>query len=160
MKTNNELKSTATFYKENGYAEFSTFFRVKFTKDADVVVVKNATKDIIGTFGDVIIRALKSRMDLCVSMLMRNCDKVTFANEHCIQFKKANGQLHTFNRDAFAYMESAITMLQEGRIDEIVKIPEICQQIAKALYWVPEEDRKERNGIGFDKVISTIIKWI
>lgn len=151
------LKSTATFYEENGYAEFSTFFRVKFTKNANVVIVKNATEDIIGTFGDVIIRALELRMDSCVSMLMRNCDKVTFANEHCIQFKKANGQLHTFNRESFVYMKSAITMLQEGRIGEIIKTPGICRQIAKALYWIPEEDKRERNGIGFGRLVSTMI---
>lgn len=156
MKETN-LKSTATFHEENGYAEFSTFFRVAFTKDADVVFVKTPTEDVIGTFADTIIRALELRMDSCVSVLMRNYDKVTFANEHCIQFKKANGQLHTFNRESFVYMKSAITMLQEGRIGEIIKTPGICRQIAKALYWIPEEDKKERNGIGFGRLVSVMI---
>lgn len=147
-------------YPENGYAEFTTFFRVKFTEDMPCVVksFESMHEDIVGTFGDVIIRALETRMDSCVSMLMRNNDKITFANAEIIQFKKNNAQVHTFNHQSFEIMQDAIERLRSGEIYDILHFPEQCRQIAKALYWVPEEDKKERNGIGFGRLISTILE--
>lgn len=156
------LKSTAVVYPENKYAEFSTFFRVKFTEDVDVAPVdpRGLDLDTIGTFADVIIRALEARMDSCVCMLMRNSDKVVFANEQCIQFKKNNGQIHVFDFTSFKVMQEAIDALMRGNIAYILNSGHACEQIAKALYWVPEEDRKEINGIGFGKLTSVIINYI
>lgn len=152
------LKSTATVYKENGYAEFSTFFRVKFTEHIGVKMDIQALElDIIGTFADVIIRALEARMDSCVCMLMRNSDKITFADEHSIQFKKNNGQFHVFCHTSFEVMQETVKALKEGNLNYVLNSVYACEQVAKALYWVPEEDRKERNGIGFGRLVSVII---
>lgn len=157
--SNSNLKSTAVVYPENKYAEFSTFFRVKFTEDVDAkpMNIGALELDVIGTFADVIIRALESRMDSCVSMLMRNSDKVTFANDQFIQFKKNNGQLHVFNHTSFEVMQDTIEALKKGDLAYILNSVYACDQIAKALYWVPEEDRKERNSIGFGRLVSVII---
>lgn len=153
------LKSTATVYPENRYAEFSTFFRVKFTEDvvAKPINCRALELDIIGTFADVIIRALEARMDSCVSMLMRNSDKVTFADEVVIQFKKNNGQIHVFNHASFEVMQDTVKALENGNLAYVLDSEYACDQIAKALYWVSEEDRKERNGIGFGRLVSVII---
>jgi hypothetical protein len=153
------LKSTATVYPENRYAEFSTFFRVKFTEDVVTKPINSRALelDIIGTFADVIIRALEARMDSCVSMLMRNSDKVMFADEMVVQFKKNNGQIHTFNHSSFEVMQDAVNALENGNLAYVLDSEYTCDQIAKALYWVPEEDRKERNGIGFGRLVSVII---
>lgn len=153
------LKSTAVVYPENKYAEFTTFFRVKFTEDVDAkpIDIRTLELDIIGTFADVIIRALEARMDSCVSMLMRNSDKIVFANEQFVQFKKNNGQLHVFNHASFEVMRDAIEALKKGDLAYVSNSVYACDQIAKALYWVPEEDRKERNGIGFGRLVSVII---
>lgn len=156
--SNSNLKSTATVYKENGYAEFSTFFRVKFTEHIGVKMDIQALElDIIGTFADVIIRALEARMDSCVCMLMRNNDKITFADEHSVQFKKNNGQFHVFCHTSFEVMQDTIEALKKGDLKYILNSQYACEQVAKALYWVPEEDRKERNGIGFGRLVSVII---
>lgn len=162
MKTNNKLKSTAVVYPENGYAEFSTFFRVKFTEDVDTkpIDIRALELDIIGTFADVIIRALEARMDSCVCMLMRNSDKVTFANEKCVQFKKNNGQLHVFDHASFDVMQDTIKAVKSSDLTYILNSAYACDQIAKALYWVSEEDRKERNGIGFGRLVSVIINTL
>jgi hypothetical protein len=152
------LKSTATVYKENGYAEFSTFFRVKFTEHVGIPIdIKALELDIIGTFADVIIRALEARMDSCVCMLMRNSDKVMFADENVVQFKKNNGQIHVFNHTSFEVMQDTIKALKGGDLRYILNSQYACEQVAKALYWVSEEDRKERNGIGFGRLVSVII---
>ena len=152
------LKSTATVYKENGYAEFSTFFRVKFTEHTGIKMdIRALELDIIGTFADVIIRAVEARMDSCVCMLMRNSDKITFADEQSVQFKKNNGQFHVFSHISFKVMQDIIVALKNGEFAYILDSKYACDQIAKALYWVPEEDRKERNGIGFGRLVSVII---
>jgi hypothetical protein len=152
------LKSKATVYKENGYAEFSTFFRVKFTEHVGIPIdIKALELDIIGTFTDVIIRALEARMDSCVCMLMRNSDKVIFADENVVQFKKNNGQFHVFCHTSFKVMQDTIKALNEGDLPYLLTSKRACEQVAKALYWVPEEDRKERNGIGFGRLVSVII---
>lgn len=156
------LKSCATVYQENGYAEFSTFFRVKFTEDVDIKPIDSQALswDIISTFADVIIRALEARMDSCVSMLMRNSDKIMVANSQFVQFKKNNGQIHVFNHASFKVMQDTIKELKDGHLTYVLDSSYACDQIAKALYWVPEEDRKERNGIGFGKLVSVIINNI
>jgi len=153
------LKSTAIVYPENGYAEFSTFFRVKFTEDIDVkpIDIRALELGVIDTFADVIIRALEARMDACVCMLMRNSDKVMIANDQFVQFKKNNGQLHIFSHASFQVMQDTIEALKNGEFEYILNSMYACDQIAKALYWVPEEDRKERNGIGFGRLVSVII---
>lgn len=157
--SNSNLKSTAVVYPENKYAEFSTFFRVKFTEDVDTkpIDIRTLKLDIIGTFADVIIRALEARMDSCVSMLMRNSDKVMIANEKFVQFKKNNGQLHVFDHTSFNVMRDTVKAIQNGDLAHVLNSKYACDQIAKALYWVPEEDRKERNGIGFGRLVSVII---
>lgn len=157
--SNSNLKSTATVYKENGYAEFSTFFRVKFTEEVDAkpMDIRALELDIIDTFADVIIRALEARVDSCVSMLMRNSDKIMFANDQFVQFKKNNGQLHVFHHSSFEVMQDTIKALKNGEMAYVLNSAYACDQIAKALYWVSEEDRKERNGIGFGRLISVII---
>lgn len=157
--SNSNLKSTATVYKENEYAEFSTFFRVKFTKKvkAQPMDIRALELDIIGTFADVIIRALEARMDSCVSMLMRNSDKIMFANDQFVQFKKNNGQLHVFHHSSFKVMQDTIVALKNGEFAYILNSVYACDQIAKALYWVSEEERKERNGIGFGRLVSVIM---
>lgn len=157
--SNSNLKSTANVYPENGYAEFSTFFRVKFTEEVDMkpIDIQALELDVIGTFADVIIRALEARMDSCVCMLMRNSDKVMFANKQFVQFKKNNGQLHVFNHVSFKVMQDTIKALKGGDLKYIPNSQYACEQVAKALYWVPEEDRKERNGIGFGRLVSVII---
>lgn len=154
------LKSTATVYPEN--IEFTTSFSVKFTKDANPKPIDTRALewDIVGTFADVIIRALETRMSSCLNMLMRNSNRIIFANEYLIQFKKNNGHLHVFNRTSFDVMRTTIEALKEGRITCILNSIQACDQIAKALYWVPEEDRKERNGIGFGRLVSVIINII
>lgn len=154
-----DLKSTAVVYPENKYAEFSTFFRVKFTEDVDAkpMDIRALELKVIEIFADVIIRALKARMDSCVSMLMRNSDKVMFANEQFIQFKKNNGQLHVFNHASFEVMQNTIEELKRGNKTYVLDSAYACDQIAKALYWVPEEDRKERGDIGFGRLVSVII---
>ena len=112
--------------------------------------------DVIGTFADLIIGALKSRREACLDMLMRNVDNIIFNNGQQITFKKNNGQIHTFNIHSYEIMEQAIIMIEKGEIRRM--IPAHYDQIAKALYWV--EKPADRNGISFGNLISCVTGMI
>lgn len=151
--TNNNLKSSAKVFK--GYSEFTTLFRIQH-KDWDEGFVPNhdAWKDVLGSWADVCINALESRMDSCVSMLFRNRNNILKANETQIVFKKNNGLLHSFNHSSFEAMEDMVIDLKKGNWDYVKNNRIGLFQLLKALYWV--EDRNERKGIGFGELISVI----
>ena len=112
--------------------------------------------DVIGTFAELIIGALKSRREACLDMLMRNVDNIIFNNGQQITFKKNNGQIHTFNIHSYEIMEQAIIMIEKGEIRRM--IPAHYDQIAKALYWV--EKPSDKNGISFGNLISCVTEMI
>lgn len=158
-KINNNLVSTATVNSENKYAEFTTFFRIPFNNvDPSTIFTDNRDrwKEIFSEWSEVCIRALELRMDSCVSMLFRNRNNVVVSNEYQVVFKKANGQYHSFNHPSFKAMEAMKEYLEKG-IWKLGK-PEQAwvRQLLKSLYWIPEEDKQERNGYSFGQLISCL----
>lgn len=151
--TNNSFKSSAKVLNE--YSEFTTLFRIQH-KDCNESFVPNhdAWKDILGSWADVCIKALESRMDSCVSMLFRNRNNILKANEIQIVFKKNNGLIHSFNHPSFQAMEDMVIDLKKGNWNFVKNNHIGLFQLLKALYWV--EDRSERKGFGFGELISTI----
>lgn len=149
----NNLTSSAKVYAE--YAEFTTLFRVAF-KHGEVAVDHNRWMRLLEAWADVCILALETRMDSCVSMLFRNRDNIIKADEHQIIFKKANGQIHAFNHFSFRTMEDMLKALQQKDWKGVMSSNVGCRQILKALYWIPEEHRKDHGGFGFGQLISCL----
>ena len=146
--SNTNLVSSATVYPKNGYAEFTTLFRIKFS---------NPNKDIeynIIDWRDVL--ALEMRMDACVSMLFRNRDNVISSNEHEVVFVKKNGIAHTFRHASFNAMEQMIGAIKGGHWDFIRDFPAGVAQLRKALYWIDAEDKKDHGSFGFGQLISCL----
>lgn len=161
-KTNNNLVSTATVNSENKYAEFTTFFRISFNNVDPATVCpydQNCWKEIFAAWSEVCIRALESRMDACVSMLFRNRNNVVVSNQFQIIFKKANGQYHAFNHPSFRAMEAMKEYLENGNWKLYRPGQSGVQQLQKALYWIPEEDKQEKGGYGFGQLISCLEKF-
>lgn len=153
----NSLKSSAKTYVENGYSEFSTFFRIPYKEwDTDFVPNHDVWKDILSTWAKVCIKALESRMDSCVSMLFRNRNNVIKANEHQVVFKKKNGTIHSFNHASFKAMEDMIESLNKDDWHSVRANKLGIHQLLKALYWVDDEDKAELLGIGFGQLINTV----
>ena len=90
-------------------------------------------------------------------MLFRNRKNVIKANEDQIIFKKQNGLMHAFNHHSFRAMEDFVIDLKKGNWEYIEDNRLGCLQLLKALYWVPEEDRKDICGIGFGELITVVV---
>lgn len=157
--TNNNLVSTAKVYNENQYAEFTTLFRIPF-KEMPIDEIyenrRNLYADLLGSWADVCILALNMRMDACVAMLFRNKDNILVSNELQVIFKKSNGQIHAFYHPSFNAMERMIKHFQSGNWRAIENDTLGVRQLLKALYWIPEEDKKERGSFGFGQLISCL----
>lgn len=148
-------KSTANVYNDNRYAEFTTLFRIPF-KDGEVPYNEHVWKDLLGSWADVLILALESRMDSCVSMLFRNRNNVIMADEYRVVFKKANGQIHSFNHLSFQVMEIMLNTIKLGNWDEFMSQEAGVRQLLKALYWIPEDQRQDHGGFSFGQLISCL----
>lgn len=153
---NNNLVSSAVVYPNNQYAEFTTLFRIPFKESDDYVTTRQCWTDLMGSWADTCIRALNMRMDSCVSMLFRNRENVLRADEYSIVFKKSNGQIHSFNHPSFNAMLTMVDTLKRGYWDRFKEDKAGIRQLLKALYWIPEEDRKDHGGFGFGQLISCL----
>ena len=149
----NNFTSSAKVFSENQYSEFTTLFRIPF-KNGNVERNPHLWKDLIGSWAEVMITALEMRMDSCVSMLFRNRDNIIHSDEYQVIFKKANGQIHAFNHFSFRAMEDVKKALQQRDWDGITNVG--ARQILKALYWIPEDMRKDHGGFGFGQLISCL----
>lgn len=158
-KTNNNLVSTAIVNCEGKYSDFTTFFRIPFN-NVDPATIFTGTadrwKEVFAAWSEVCIRALEARMDACVSMLFRNRNNVVISNEFQVVFKKSNGHYHAFNHPSFKAMEEFKEYLMNGYWTSYKPEQAWVQQLLKALYWIPEEDKQERNGYGFGELISCL----
>ena len=162
-KTNNNLVSTAEVYCENKYAEFTTSFRIQFNNVDPATIFTGRTdrwKEIISAWSEVCVRALEARMDACVSMLFRNRNNVVISNEYQVIFKKSNGHYHAFNHPSFKAMEEFKEYLEYGAWTSYKPQQVWVRQLLKALYWIPEEDKQERDGYGFGELISCLEEFI
>ena len=158
-QTKNNLVSTAKVNYENKYAEFSTFFRIPFNNVDPITLFKGHTdtwKEVFSAWSEVCISALESRMDSCVSMLFRNRNNIVVSNEHQIIFKKSNGQYHAFNHPSFQAMEEFKEYLENGNWKLFKPSQQWVRQLLKALYWIPEEDKQEKNNYSFSQLISCL----
>lgn len=160
-QTNTNLVSSARVFTENKYSEFTTLFRIPFKETLIEEVYENRDywKDILGSWAETCILALNLRMDSCVSMLFRNKERILISNKFQVVFKKANGQIHAFNHPSFEAMERMVKQLQCGDWEAINRDHVGVRQLLKALYWIPEEDRKDHGGFGFGQLISCLEKF-
>ena len=129
---------------------------VPFKQDYAIQRTRVDYADVIGTFAELIIEALKSRREACLDMLIRNIDNIVFNDGQQIIFKKNNGQIHAFNVPSYKTMEEAINMIKKGEIRKL--IPAHYDQIAKALYWI--EKPEDKSGISFGNLISCVTEMM
>ena len=159
MANKNDFVSTVNVDFENKYAEFTTLFRVPFN-DVDPATTFNGDmnrwKHILKAWAEVCIRALEARMNSCVSMLFRNRNNIEVSNGFQIIFKKSNGQYHSFNHPSFRAMEEMKEYLENKDWNSYAPSTSWVRQLLKALYWIPEEDKQEREGYGFGQLISLL----
>lgn len=151
--------TTAKVFVENRYSEFTTFFRIPFKEVPYDEVYKDSHycwRDLLGSWTDVCIAALESRMDSCVSILFRNKNNILRSDEHQIIFIKPNGHIHHFNHASFKAMEEMVSAFQKGNWNAIKDNELGVRQLLKALYWIPESDKVDHGSFGFGQLISSL----
>lgn len=160
MKNNTNLVSSAKVYQENQYAEFTTLFRIPF-KESDGTALERVTpSEIIAAWSEVLIFALESRMDALVSILFRNRNNVTYADAALIQFKKSNGQIGYFSHPSFMVMEDTLKALKQRDWGGVLHRAGAVSQMLQALYWIPEDMKKDRCNISFTMLIEELMNRI
>ena len=146
-------------FVENGYSKFTTTFTINHGI-GDKSYPRVTFGEVFEAWAPVLKKALEARMESCISMLFRNKNNVISATEHSIVFKKNNGMIHRFNHSSFKLMEESIEHLDNKNWYYFIENPAVCSQILKALYWISEEDRKDRNNISFGNLISCLHEFI
>jgi hypothetical protein len=157
MKNNTNLVSSAKVYTENQYAEFTTLFRIPFKGSDGTVCEQIAFSEVIEAWSEVLISALESRMDALVSILFRNRNNVTYADSSFIQFKKSNGQIGYFSHHSFEVMENSLKALKQRDWRGVLYCAVAAEQLLYALYWIPEDMKKDRGIISFTMLIDQIM---
>lgn len=92
------------------------------------------------------------RNEACLSMLLKNRDRVIESDEECVVFRKPNGHLHFFNHSSFQAMEALVEALKEE--GPIVLDSLQVDQLLKA--WIPEKLKKDHQEFGFGELISCL----
>ena len=151
-------KTNAQVFIENRYAEFTTLFRIQFQDNTKGESLRPAHlwKDLLGSWAPVCIEALEARMESCISMLFRNRNNVLIANEMQVVYRKSNGQIHSFNHPSYKAMEAMVEFLKKGSWEDIKNDEVGIRQLLKALYWISDENKKDRGGFGFGQLISCL----
>lgn len=151
-------KINTQVFIENRYAEFTTMFRIQFqdnTKD-EPLRSSHVWKDLLGSWAPICIAALESRMESCISTLFSNRNNILFANDVQIVYRKSNGQVYEFNHPSYQAMETMVELLKQGSWEKIRNNEVGIRQLLKALYWIPEECKKDQGGFGFGQLISCL----
>lgn len=109
----------------------------------DVVYLTTAEGDpfsVIMDFKEVIVNALKKRMQSCMSQLMSHVEDIVHATDNRILYNTKHGTKH-FCRPSYEAMQSAVEKLNADDIN-LLSAHEI-NQIRKALYWVELKDTEK-----------------
>jgi hypothetical protein len=151
-------RTNAQVFVENRYAEFTTMFRIKFQDNTNGGFLRssNLWKDLLESWAPVCVEALEARMESCISMLFRNRNNVLIADNVQIIYRKSNGQIHAFNHHSYKAMEAMVEFLKKGSWEDIKNDEVGVRQLLKALYWIPEENKKDHGGFGFGQLISCL----
>lgn len=94
---------------------------------------------IIDNFKDLIVEALKKRMQSCIEQLMAHASDIIEASDVEILYDTKHGVKH-FCYPSYNVMNDAIEKLNTGNA-KLLNVMEI-KQIQKALYWVELKDTK------------------
>ena len=111
-------------------------------------------EDILHEWKDAIKLALELRMQHCISDLYKHRDSIYMADEHMVGYIKHN-RIKTFNHASYCAMEEALSILNQGKIDRILK-PRMVDQIIKGLFWIPEEIKNSNRKYGFGELVALL----
>lgn len=80
-----------------------------------------------------------------------------YADASFIQFKKNNGQIGCFSHHSFEVMEHSLKALKQRDWRGVLYHGVAAEQLLYALYWIPEDMKKDRGIISFTMLIDQLM---
>lgn len=116
---------------------------------------KDFAEKVFEAYTNVIVKALKARMEACVNNLIKHSDDIKYCDNKYITYVRKSGGEHTFSFNAYEAMRELVKKIQQYKLDDLTKLE--LKQIAKALYWV--EDKTDIEKYTFQDLIDVIDEY-
>lgn len=116
---------------------------------------KDFAEKVFEAYTNVIVEALKARMEACVNNLIKHSDDIKYCDNKYITYVRKSGGEHTFSFNAYEAMRELVKKIQQYKLDDLTKLE--LKQIAKALYWV--EDKTDIEKYTFQDLIDVIDEY-
>ena len=116
---------------------------------------KDFAEKVFEAYTNVIVEALKARMEACVNNLIKHSDDIKYCDNKYITYVRKSGGEHTFSFNAYEAMRGLVKKIQQYKLDDLTKLE--LKQIAKALYWV--EDKTDIEKYTFQDLIDVIDEY-
>lgn len=109
-------------------------------------------EDVFDAYTELIIKALKDRMNACIQNLIKHINSIKVVNELYITYKRKSGSYHTFSIEAYDTMKVLTKKVKQCKLSDLSK--QELSQISKALYWV--DNKEDIKGLTFQDLIDVI----
>lgn len=116
---------------------------------------KDFAEKVFEAYTNVIVEALKARMEACVNNLIKHSDDIKYCDNKYITYVRKSGGEHTFSFNAYEAMRELVKKIQQYKLDDLTKLE--LKQIAKTLYWV--EDKTDIEKYTFQDLIDVIDEY-
>lgn len=116
---------------------------------------KKFAEEVFEAYTNIIVEALKARMNACASNLIKHSDSIKYCDDKYITYIRKSGVEHTFSFNAYDTMQRLVKKIQQYKLGELTKSE--LKQIAKALYWV--EDKSDIGKYTFQDLIDVIDEY-
>lgn len=131
------------------------FKKMAFSETPSKKDFREFAEKVFDAYTNVIVEALKARMEACVNNLIKHSDSIKYCDDKYITYTRKSGGEHTFSSAAYNTMQGLVKKVQQYKLSELTRFE--IKQIAKALYWV--EDKSDIEKYTFQDLIDVINEY-
>lgn len=131
------------------------FKKIAFSETPSKKDFREFAEKVFDAYTNVIVEALKARMEACVNNLIKHSDSIKYCDDKYITYTRKSGGEHTFSSAAYNTMQGLVKKVQQYKLSELTRFE--IKQIAKALYWV--EDKSDIEKYTFQDLIDVINEY-
>lgn len=131
------------------------FKKIAFSETPSKKDFREFAEKVFDAYTNVIVEALKARMEACVDNLIKHSDSIKYCDDKYITYVRKSGGEHTFSFSAYDTMQRLVKKVQQYKLNELTRFE--TKQIAKALYWV--EDKSDIKEYTFQDLIDVINEY-
>lgn len=131
------------------------FKEIAFSETPSKKDFREFAEKVFDAYTNVIVEALKARMEACVNNLIKHSDSIKYCDDKYITYTRKSGGEHTFSSAAYNTMQGLVKKVQQYKLSELTRFE--TKQIAKALYWV--EDKSDIKEYTFQDLIDVINEY-